>query len=166
LSKELERILDRLHDEGAKAASFFADLPEASWRQQVYIAGSGWTVREVLAHFVSAERTFIHYLRQALTDGPGVDRDFDIDAFNEHQVESLRGERLAALLDAFRQARAEMTSLVGTLTAADLERPGYHPWFGETVFKDMIQLVYRHNMIHLRDIRRALARGEPLPTAH
>jgi hypothetical protein len=28
---------------------------------------------------------------------------------------------------------------------------------------DLVKLVYRHNMIHLRDIRRALKSGHPKP---
>ncbi len=27
----------------------------------------------------------------------------------------------------------------------------------------MLKLIYRHNMIHLRDLRKALATGDPVP---
>jgi hypothetical protein len=49
------------------------------------------------------------------------------------------------------------------LDPAALGSRGYHPWFGEVEIRDMLKLVYRHNMIHLRDVRSALKSGGPTP---
>jgi hypothetical protein len=45
----------------------------------------------------------------------------------------------------------------------DLVRQGRHPWFGETEIGEMLKLIHRHNQLHQRDIRKALATGAPLP---
>jgi hypothetical protein len=49
------------------------------------------------------------------------------------------------------------------MAEADFDRVGYHPWFGDTPLENMLKLVYRHNMIHQRDIEKALATGQPVP---
>ena len=38
----------------------------------------------------------------------------------------------------------------------DLDREGRHPFFGPSALEKLLKLVYRHNMLHLRDIRHAL----------
>jgi hypothetical protein len=45
------------------------------------------------------------------------------------------------------------------LSADDLVKTGRHPWLGIAPLEDMIQLLYRHNQIHQRDIRKLLAEG-------
>jgi hypothetical protein len=55
-------------------------------------------------------------------------------------------------------------TIAGRLKDSDLEKHGYHPWFGDVDLGSMAKLVYRHNLIHLRDIRRALK--DRAPVAH
>lgn len=160
---QLEHIARRLEEEGQKALEFFAGLKEADWKQQVYSTGSRWTVRHILAHFVSAERGFLWLVRDVLGGGPGATRETDIDAFNEREVARLSSLSTHRLLEDFRTARHAMLELVRQMQPADLQRVGYHPWFGQTELAKMLKLVYRHNMVHLRDARKALKLGQPVP---
>jgi len=156
MGAEIERIRTRLLSEGEKAAAFFSGLADEGWERRVYAEGAEWRVREILAHFVSAERTFVHYLREALHGGSGPSRDFDIDAFNAREVSALAQVSREDLRREFDRARSDTVSLVAELTEEDLRRPVWHPWFGDTQLGDMLQLIYRHTMLHLRDVRRAL----------
>lgn len=158
----LARIRQRLEEEGEKVAAFFEELADAEWDQQVYTTGSGWQVRQLLAHFISAERAFEYFIRDVLKGGPGAPRDFDIDAFNESEVPELDAT-IAELIRAYRSTRSSTLRLVDEVGSADLARRGYHPWFGDSRLEDMLKLIYRHNIIHLRDIRRALSSGKPVP---
>lgn len=160
---EVGHLRRRLEAEGEKTLTFFRRLAPQEWDQAVYTTGSAWRVRHVLAHFVSAERGTLRYMRQAVEGGPGVPRDFDIDAFNESEVPRLTELPDAELLAAFRQARLETAEFVGGLTSSDLDRRGYHPWFGDADLRFMLKLTYRHPMLHLRDVRQALDTGAPLP---
>jgi hypothetical protein len=49
-----------------------------------------------------------------------------------------------------------MAALVEGLNDADLDREGRHPFFGVDRVEKFAKLVYRHNMLHERDVRRAL----------
>jgi hypothetical protein len=160
---EIDRIRRQLESQQIKAQEFFATLDPGQWQQQVYTSGSKWGVRQVLAHFISAERAFLRLIRNVLDDGPGAARDFDIDAFNEAETPPLSKEPIADLLTAFRQLRDQSISLMDEINSTDLDRVGFHPWFGDIEVRAMLKLVYRHNMIHMRDVRKALKAREPVP---
>lgn len=159
---EVEHLARRLAQDGEKTLQFLRELPAEAWRAQVYTTGSAWAVREVLAHFVSAERWLKVLVEDVVNGGEGAPRDLDIDEFNEAQVPTLDAKGPDELLHDFEQARSASVELASSLAASDLSKIGYHPWFGEVEIRDMLKLVYRHNMIHLRDIRKALRNGEPV----
>lgn len=160
---ERDHLQQRLSDEGDKTAAFFGGLAPETWEAPVYSTGPGWHVRDVLAHFVSAERSYLHYMRETVAGGPGVPRDFDIDAFNAVQVRALSGQTPDQLLDAFRTVRRQTCDFVQTLGPFDLDRIGYHPWFGEESLRFLLKLIYRHPMLHVRDVRLAMETGGPVP---
>jgi uncharacterized protein (TIGR03083 family) len=163
MSYEGQRLAGRMAAEGVKTVAFFESLPPEDWTQQVYTTGSEWRVREVLAHFVSAERAFAELLEDIVGGGTGAPRDLDIVEFNEREVPALAEETASALLDAFRAARRASADLAARMSDEDFNKHGYHPWFGDVDLGSMAKLVYRHNMIHLRDVRRALKTGQPVP---
>jgi hypothetical protein len=158
-----ELILKRLQDEGQKTAAYFRTLGEPDFAQVVYTTGPQWRARDVLAHFVSAEQTLLLYARQVLAGGSGAPDDFVIDDFNAIEVAGLRAARVEVLIEQFEAARADTASMVAGMADADFDRVGRHPWFGRVPMEQMLKLVYRHNMLHERDVRRALETGQPLP---
>lgn len=163
MADEIRHLCRRLEQEGEKVCAFFESLPAKAWDQRVYTTGSQWQVRHLAAHFVTAERGYLHYLREAVAGGPGVPRDFDIDAFNESQVPMLQALTGPGLIDALRSVRRETVAFLAALKPTDLDLEGYHPWFGEGTLGFMVKLIYRHPMLHLRDVRQAIETGAPLP---
>ena len=163
LTSESDRLADRLQRDGEKTLEFFRGLAPGQWDQQVYTTGSGWNVQQILAHFVSAERAFNQLIVDVASGGQGAPRDLKIDDFNEAEVPRLGSQSREQLLQAFSDARGRSVELARGLAASDLERRGYHPWFGDMELRPMLKLVYRHNLIHLRDVRRALESGSPVP---
>ena len=163
MQDELSWLTERLVDDGQKTVAFFVELPDQAWDQQVYASGVGWKVRQILGHFVSAERAYTHYLQDVLRGGVGVPSGFDIDEFNESETPSFVDVPPTALLDEYRTARQELIRMASSLSPNDLDRRGRHPWFGDVDVRFMLKLAYRHQMLHVRDIRKALASGEPLP---
>jgi hypothetical protein len=163
VTEETQHLQKRLEREGEKVCAYFESLPPTAWEQAVYTTGSAWRVREVLAHFITAERGYLHYMRDTLDGGPGVPKDFDIDAFNEAQVPTLDALSNLELVEALRSVRRETVSFVGSLGPGDLDREGFHPWFGQGTLGFIIKLIYRHPMLHLRDTRQAIETGQPVP---
>ena len=154
MSDTPEFLVERLNADGEKMAGFFAGLKPEDWSRPVYGEGEGWTVRDVLAHFVSVERSFLRLFENVLAGGSGAPDDFSIDRFNNAEVAGMAGADPQALLSDYRAARAAMAAWVRARKPEELEIRGRHPFLGPTSLADMIKMVYRHNQIHLRDLRR------------
>jgi len=158
-----ELILKRLQEEGRKTAAYFRTLNAAQLAQVVYTTGPQWRANDILAHFVSAEQTLLLYAKQVLAGGSGAPDDFVIDEFNAIEVAGLRDRPAEWLVTQFEQARSATASMVAGMADPDFDRIGRHPWFGRVPLEQMLKLVYRHNMLHERDARRALETGQPVP---
>ena len=156
MSKRRDLITKRLSEEGEAVLEFFHGLDDAAWERRIYTEGSQWTVRQVLCHFVSAENGFLRLARNILDGGAGAPEGMDIDEFNEGEVGAMADRTPADLLPEFQRLRAEMIQLVRGMSESDFDREGRHPFFGPSSMEKLLKLIYRHNMIHLRDVRRTL----------
>jgi uncharacterized protein (TIGR03083 family) len=156
MGERIDALTARLAEKGEETAAFFRSLGPEDWEAQIYTEGQGWTVRQVLCHFVSTERAFARLLEEIPAGGTGVPEGLDVDAFNAAQVARLDGIAPDALIEQFEAARAAMIALLRGFDEADLDRQAHHPWLGFDRVEKFVKLVYRHNMIHQRDVRRAL----------
>jgi len=160
-----EIILKRLTEEGQKTYEFFSGLSETQLSQQIYSDGPQWRASDILAHVALAESLFAHYNREVLHGGRGAPEDFDIDAFNAEHTAAGRAAAAAQSLAQFQAARAETIALTETMQEADFDRPAFHPYLGHTTLEQILKTLYRHTMLHERDIRKVLESGQTLPSS-
>jgi hypothetical protein len=149
-------LAQRLRADGEKTIQFFHAMAPQDWETVVYGEGAAWQVRQVLAHFVSAEAANRQVVADIQLGGGGAPVDFQIDPFNAAEVERLHQATSAELLEAFAGLRERTAALVEALDETDLAKTGRHPFFGAAPLEEIIKLIYRHTQIHLRDIRRSL----------
>jgi uncharacterized damage-inducible protein DinB len=152
-----ERLSERLLTEGHKTLDFFRHLSPEQWDLGIYSEGSGWAIQQLLAHFVATEAAFTRLIESVLAGGPGSPEGFDIDAYNERKVAQLRQASKDELLERFFELRQASASLVAAMTAEDLQKKGRHPYLGVAPLEDIVKLLYRHNQLHQRDVRRKLS---------
>lgn len=157
--RQRDLIRKRLRDEGDKLIQTFERLTPDQQSMTLYSDGTHWTLKDLLAHLGSAERAFLYYGRDILEGGEGAPEGFDIDGFNRREVGGLRAHSYEQLLAELRAVRQETIDLVAHIADEDFKRTGRHPFFGQMSIDDMFKLIYRHNMMHLRDVRRALGGG-------
>jgi hypothetical protein len=153
---EIDHINTRLTEEGEKTIRFFQSLTETSWDQLVYKEEPFWKVRDILAHFVSIERAFTDLIQDILDGGSGAPKNFDIDHFNKDEVQSLSHKTSTQLIADFKEARSACLHMSSKIQAEDLAKKGNHPWYGDVEVVKLLKLLYRHNMIHLRDIQKVM----------
>lgn len=156
-----EWLAQKLHDEGARTKAFFQELNEPAWDLILYEDGATWRVRDILAHFVVTEIGIPQIIRAILRGESGSPEDFDLDAYNRKHVEGLENMPVKELLDKFTDLRSQTVRLVAGLSAEQLQKEGRHPFLGIAPLVEMIKLMYRHNQLHQRDIRRAYAQAYP-----
>ena len=153
---ETTELAEKLKTEGERMAAFFSELTEDQWGSEVYTEGATWTIRNVLSHFVTSERGLVKLFERIRTTGEGAADDFSIDRYNASQQERTKDLTVAELLAQYQQVRAESVQWVNTLKDEELDIKGRHPFLGETVIREMVKMLYLHNQLHYRDVKRAL----------
>ena len=151
------RLVERLRNEGQKTEEFFCSLTAQQLEQKLYADGAQWSVRQLVAHFLTTEIGFLGLIENILAGGQGAAEDFDINAYNERHVGKLHDAPLEELLTRFAEQRQASIHLVEKMQPADLEKTGRHPFLGVTSLEEIIKLLYRHNQIHQRDVRKLVA---------
>lgn len=150
-----ERLVANLKRECQKTLDFFQALTSEQYDQMIYTEGAGWKIRQILAHFVASEVAIRLLIENILAGGAGAPEDFKLDEYNERWVTKLFELTPAELLQQFSTARQASVDLVSRMSPSDLERSGRHPFLGIASLEAMVKLLYRHNQLHQRDIRRA-----------
>ncbi|MEN8240760.1 MAG: DinB family protein [Chloroflexota bacterium] len=153
MSKAAEKLAKRLTTEGIKTVEYFSELPSDIWEKPLYSEGASWNVRQVLAHIVETETALPRLFKHIVEGGSGVDRDFDLNEYNERTVEEITERDPAKLVSMFSERREETIKFVGGLSDKDLGMEGYHPFLGQAEIKEMIRLFYLHVQLHMRDVR-------------
>lgn len=156
MENEINHIEKRLREEGELTLAFFQSLSVNELDTLIYTGDVNWRVRDVLAHFISAERAYQRYLGEILAGGPGVPTDLDIDQFNAIEVVGFSEWEVIDLIKAYRETRDETLRMVADLQLDDLKISVVHPWSGEKDLAWFLKLLYRHQLIHIQDIKRNL----------
>lgn len=153
---EPTELADKLQSEGERFVEIFSALTDADWRADVYTEGTVWTVRNVLSHFVTSERGLVQLFEQIRLGSAGAADDFSIDRYNASQQAKTKDASPSELLEQYKSVRADTVTWVSGLQESDLEKTGRHPFLGQTTLREMVKMLYLHNQIHYRDIKKAL----------
>jgi len=151
-----ELIQKRLRDEGDKLLALFNSLTPEQWQTVLYVDSMTWTIKDVLAHQIAAEREFQIYGRDVQNGGQGAPEGFVINEFNNRSVAAQADRSAAQLIEDFRSVRQDSIDFVAHIRPDQFTWEGRHPFFGTMTLEDLFKLIYRHNMMHLRDIRHVL----------
>ena len=153
---EITELAEKLKTEGEKFIEIFSGLNESQWQQEVYTEGEMWTIRNVLSHFVTSERGLVKLFEQIRQGGAGAADDFSIDRYNASQQAKTKDLSPVELLEQYKEVRANSVTWVSGLKDEELEIKGRHPFLGETVLREMVKMLYIHNQLHYRDLKKSL----------
>jgi DinB superfamily len=137
--QELSRKLDR---NKSLVLRTFANVRPDGWGTAVHEKPGSWTLRELLAHFVSSERMLLTLSKDVAGGGRGAPQGFDYDAFNKPEE----------LLRMFGEARDSTLEWMGSLVEGSLDRKGNHPTLGEVTLEDLLSAVHGHILLHIREL--------------
>ncbi len=156
MSNRLDGIIAELKNNEEEIITFFKSLNSEQLGMTVYPEDPGWSVQQVLAHFITIEGTMQWLFKNILAGGPGSPEDFDVDRFNRSQPQKLDGLSLDELSERFRSVRGETIAIVKGMEDKDLEREGRHAFHGHGKLERFVIWAYEHARLHLDDIREVL----------
>jgi hypothetical protein len=153
---EVHELAEKLKSEGERFVSVFAGLTDDQWQKDLYTEGATWTVRNVLAHFVTSERGLLKLFESIRQGEAGAPQDFSIDRYNAAM--QARTEKLTPqeLLEQYKAIRADAVAWTSGLSEADLDKQGRHPFLGLTTIREMVKMLYIHNLTHYRDMKKVI----------
>ncbi len=157
MSSRKSIIIDDLENESRKTIAFYQSLRPDQLQMKVYHNEPYWTVRQVLAHFITIERSMQWLFLNLLEGGLGTPEDFDLDRYNRTQPAKLDGFSLEDLIAKFSAVRRETIAIVDGMEGADLDRKGRHAFFGHGKLEQFISWAGEHERRHKEDLRKALA---------
>ena len=149
---DLEKGLDA-------SIALFKSFKPSELNVRVYEEEPFWTVKQVLAHFITIEKSMKWLFKNMLAGGPGSPEDFDIERFNRTQPPKYDGFTIDELLLKYGAVRDETISIVRGMSESDLDREGRHPFHGQGTLERFITWAYEHVSLHEKDIRKALKIG-------
>lgn len=159
MQQRRKHIAAKLRSTGAETMAFFSALTPEALETPVYTEDVQWSVRRVLAHLVTIEKTMHWLFRNMLEGGPGSPDDFDVQRFNRSQPQKLDPLSLEELVERFRAVREETIALVDGMAETDLDRKGRHVFLGPGRLERFIRWAYEHARLHEEDVRQALAQA-------
>jgi uncharacterized damage-inducible protein DinB len=153
---ETTELAEKLKSEGEKITDIFSGITDDQWKAEVYTEGTTWTIRNVLAHFVTSERGLVKLFEQIRLGGTGSPDDFSIDRYNEAQQQKTKELAPAELLELYKEVRANSVTWVSGLKEEELEIKGRHPFLEVTTLREMVKMLYIHNQVHYRGLKKVL----------
>jgi len=153
---EIIELAEKLKSEGEKFVGIFSGIADEQWEAEVYTEGATWTIRNVLAHFVTSERGLVKLFESIRLGGTGAADDFSIDRYNASQQEKTKDSTPAELLETYKEIRANTVTWVSGLKEDELELKGRHPFLEVTTLREMVKMLYIHNQVHYRDLKKVL----------
>ena len=157
VSNRKKAIIEDLIKESRKTIAFFQSIQPDQLHAQVYQDEPRWTVRQVLAHFITIERSMQWLFLNILEGGAGTPEDFDLDRYNRTQPVKLDGFSLDELIAKFTAVRRKTVAIVDGMDDADLDRQGRHVFFGHGRLEQFISWASEHERRHKEDVRKVLA---------
>lgn len=153
---EITELAEKLKTEGEKFIEIFSGLTDDQWKAEVYTEGELWTIRNVLAHFVTSERGLVKLFQSIQQGGAGAADDFSIDRYNASQQTKTKDFTAPELLEQYKEVRANTVAWVSGVKDEELELKGRHPFLEITTLREMVKMLYIHNQIHYRDLKKVL----------
>ncbi|MFA9406284.1 MAG: DinB family protein [Anaerolineales bacterium] len=150
--KRIEKLMARLERGLNKSNEILDAIDYDGWQEPVDGETDGWTVMDLVVHFIVSEEHLLMIAKDIAVGGEGVSEDIDIDAFNEDQLArqpDRTPDELQALLGDVRE------TTIAWVTEQDdetLDRVGRHPTLGESSVETIIFSIYAHQLLHMREL--------------
>jgi uncharacterized protein (TIGR03083 family) len=149
-----DTLVKALVDEWSSIDELLAGLPPQDWSRPTVLPG--WSVQDVVAHVVGAELGLAGEQPPITKDVKGFDHVHnDIGTINEYWVDWLRAETPAQVLVRFRDAIANRTRILESMSDEDFNAPSWTP-SGKDTYARYMRIRLFDCWMHEQDIREAL----------
>ena len=144
-----QSILQQLSESYTYLTDHLGRLAPAEWERQVQEGDQQWTVRQILVHLVDAQRGMTGQMMRISQGEETVPPDFDLNRWNKRAVEKNAERTPDDLMAQLKTDYDKLTSFVGTLSDADLDKRGRHSSLVIMSIEEIARLIASHEMDHM-----------------
>jgi len=156
-STKIHELLHTLEANYQRIEQLFQHIPEVGWSVPVQHDDARWTVKQMLIHMVDAQRGMTGQIKRVLAGQETVPADFDLSRWNRRTVDKQADKMPTELIQGYGTDRAELTTLVSSLSDADLEKQGRHGSLVMLSVEQFITTITDHEIGHAAQIAKALS---------
>ena len=120
------------------------------------LVNPGWTAQDLLAHLAAAELGHCAVVQRLLVGGDTVLPGFNLDTYNNAEVQARRHLGLEELLAEYKANRAATLAFLASIADHDRDKAGPHPRGFDTTVEGVFRVIAIHEKRHLRDLQVAL----------
>jgi uncharacterized damage-inducible protein DinB len=157
LSERKHLLHDHLIHTREHLLEVIGQLQPEDWEKIVQSTEGGWTVKQALLHLATSETGQIGTGKAIANGQPTVPDDFDLNRYNNRQVEKNKDKQPAEILFGMAESRQKLLAFLEEVPEEALDKRGKHAR-GDVI--SLEQLFYRigeHEADHTAEIKRALA---------
>ena len=149
--KELEPMASKLNQAREMLKKTLGALTE---EQIVALqVNAHWSVKDQVAHLAAANRGMFGIAqRMAKGETPQLPEGYDNDVYNARQVAKRKEKSLAEICAEIDATHSELLAFLEGLMPEQLMMMGEHPLFGQVVLRDLLVIIYTHQINHCNEI--------------
>lgn len=125
-------------------------LADGDWDRPT--ANPEWTARDILTHLAVAEAGNLARMKRILSGNSELPVDWDLNRYNNRQVEKRRGMPIGELVTDLGQSRETVVAFLDGLNAEQLGIRGWHGSGRELTLEEIFVVMANHERGHARDI--------------
>lgn len=153
MSESHEQLRQRLLQSQQAVLETVAHLDAERGRALV---NPGWTAQDLLAHLAAAELGHCEVVRRLLVGESTTVPGFDLDTYNNAEVQTRRHVDLEGLVAEYKANRAATLELLASIGDDDWDKAGPHPGGFDTTVEGVFRVISIHEKRHLRELQVAL----------
>jgi hypothetical protein len=156
LSERKHTLHDHLIQTREQLLDVVGRLQSEDWEKVVQSTEGGWTVKQALLHLATSETGQIGTGKAIAAGQPTVPDDFDLNRYNNRQVEKNKDKQPGEILSGMAESRQKLLAFLEEVPEEALDKRGKHAR-GDVI--SLEQLFYRigeHEADHAAEIKRAL----------
>jgi len=149
--KELESIAAKLNEACAMMTRTLDQLSED--QATTLMVTPEWSIKDQVAHLIGAKRGMTRMAQRfAAGEDPQLPSDYNNDYYNARQVAKRKSISFADVRAELDEAHKELLGFLETVTPQQLDLRGEHPLAGEIPLKELLVVIYSHEMQHCKEI--------------
>ena len=156
MSDRKQAIRECLIDTREELLKVVGQMLPADWDRPVQSVDGGWTAKQVMLHVAISEPGQIATGKAIAAGQPFVPDDFDLNRYNNRQLQKNQGRQLSEILAGLAESRQKLLAFLDEVAEADLDKRGKHGRGDVITLEQLFFRVGEHEAEHAAEIKLAL----------